>query len=1011
MADRADAHPETATSPGPTSAQTLRRAIDHAAHLLPAQGPITVFIHHNTLHAFEDQSFDDGVQHGGAVFGCKPYLTEENYRDKLRLGRIRPADVREVLQHDLGPRAGERVLGFGTRLHLRAGMMEYPLRIGPPAELAWFMAETDALTRLRRDATPAGQRLPGATRRWVLRDLVTGPVPEVLRPAFARLGGVGRVPRWSDADWEAFALESIWRVAVRGAKRAPLPVTPAARLLRPRDRVLAAGGPDADSCVNELLTRFTAAYLDQGVSRWPLPGREHGFLAAFTALYTGTPGLLDAWAAELPAALREVRGLTGTDLIARELAALKLPPADWPKFLEATVLALRGWGGMVQQVELRADSVAHAVAKGSLDEFLGVRLLLDRLAAESLAARLRPGGLDALPAVAPAAAPLTPEQRAALVFQLAQVLGWSPEALHALTADQWATLYAELAAFPSLQRRRVFHAAFERQFRVQTLDALALHGGRANGTPSSPRFQMICCLDEREESFRRHVEEIAPDAETFGAAGFYSVPMYYRGAADAHFVPLCPVVMKPGHYVCESAATEFEADSCARAGRRKLWGRAAHALHTFSRTAVAGAFLASVFGALASVPLALRVMFPRVTSKLRGRLDAVLQSPPQTVLSLERQTDPPAKESAHLGFTVAEMTAFGRRLLEDIGLTKTFAPFVVILGHGSNSQNNPHKSAYDCGACGGSGGGPNARVLAAILNDPRVRENLRATGIAIPTATRFVGGFHNTCNDTVTVLDGDLVPGGAKPAFDAVLAVIDQAARRNAHERTRRFLSAPLNQSFDAAKRHVEERSEDLGQTRPECGHASNAICVVGRRERTRGLYLDRRAFLTSYDPTQDPTGAVLTRIMGAVVPVCGGINLEYYFSYVDSPGYGSGSKLPHNVTSLLGVMDGAASDLRTGLPWQMVEIHDPVRLMIVLETTTAIARAMIYDHPNIGGLILKGWVQVAVLDIDGPGMHLFQDGEFVPYRPEAVELPRAKSSTDWYRGSRENLPFAEIEA
>ena len=1005
MDHHTDAPPDATNSP----AQVLRHAIDHAAHLLPAPGPITVFIHHNTLHAFEDQSFDDGVQRGGAVFGCKPYLPEDTYREKFRLGRIRPADVREALQFDLGPRAGERVLGFGTRLQLRAGMMEYPLRVGPAVELKWFMTETNALTRLRVDATPAGQRLPGETRRWVLRDLVNGTVPEALRPAFARFGGVGRAARWSDADWEAFTLEAVWRVAVRGAKLAPLPVAPLAKLLRPRDRVLAAGGPDTDAGVNELLTRFTAAYLDQGVSRWPLPERAGGFLAAFTALYTGTPGLLDAWAAKLPETLRSLRGLSATEVVARELAALKLPAGDWVPFLEATFLALRGWGGMVQQVELRADSVAHAIAKGSLDEFLAVRLVLDRLAAEHAAARL--GGLDALPAVAAPAAPLAPEQRAALVFQLAQVLGWSPETLHGLTAAQWTTLYAELAAFPSLQRRRVFHAAFERQFRVQTLDALSLHGGRPNGTPANPRFQLICCLDEREESFRRHVEEVAPDCETFGAAGFYSVAMYYRGAADAHFVPLCPVVMKPGHYVRERAATEFEADSCARATRRKLWGRVGHELHTFSRTAVVGAFIASAFGALASIPLAMRVMFPRTTSRLRSRVSTVLRSPPQTVLSLERAADPPAKESAHLGFTVAEMTAFGRRLLEDTGLTKTFAPIVLILGHGSNSQNNPHKSAYDCGACGGSGGGPNARVLAAILNDPRVREGLRAVGIAVPATTWFVGGFHNTCNDTVTVLDGDLLPPQQLWAFDAVLAAIDQAARRNAHERTRRFLSAPLNQSFDAAKRHVEGRGEDLGQTRPECGHASNAICVVGRRERTRGLYLDRRAFLTSYDPTQDPTGAILTRIMGAVVPVCGGINLEYYFSYVDSPGYGSGSKLPHNVTSLLGVMDGAASDLRTGLPWQMVEIHDPVRLMIVLESTTAIARAMIYGHPNIGGLILKGWVQVAVLDIDGPGMHLFENGEFVPYAVEASELPRAKSSTDWYRGSRENLPFAEIEA
>src|SRR5205823_7058562 len=122
---------------------------------------------------------------------------------------------------------------------------------------------------------------------------------------------------------------------------------------------------------------------------------------------------------------------------------------------------------------------------------------------------------------------------------------------------------------------------------------------------------------------------------------------------------------------------------------------------------------------------------------------------------------------------------------------------------------------------------------------------------------------------------------------------------RNAHERCRRFQSAPLTISFEEARKHVEERAEDLAQVRPEWGHATNAICYVGRRARTRGLFLDRRAFLTSYDSTQDDADAtVLTRTLQAVFPVCGGISLEYYFSHVDPTGYGCGTKLPHNITS-----------------------------------------------------------------------------------------------------------------
>ena len=58
----------------------LKRSVEHVAHLLPAQGPITVFIHHNTLHAFEDLPFAEAVKRGGKVNACQPYLSEDRYR-------------------------------------------------------------------------------------------------------------------------------------------------------------------------------------------------------------------------------------------------------------------------------------------------------------------------------------------------------------------------------------------------------------------------------------------------------------------------------------------------------------------------------------------------------------------------------------------------------------------------------------------------------------------------------------------------------------------------------------------------------------------------------------------------------------------------------------------------------------------------------------------------------------------------------------------------------------------
>ena len=143
--------------------------------------------------------------------------------------------------------------------------------------------------------------------------------------------------------------------------------------------------------------------------------------------------------------------------------------------------------------------------------------------------------------------------------------------------------------------------------------------------------------------------------------------------------------------------------------------------------------------------------------------------------------------------------------------------------------------------------------------------------------------------------------------------------------------------------------------------------------------------------------------------PVCGGINLEYYFSHVDNPGYGCGTA-PAQHHPLLGVMDGAASDLRTGLPWQGVEIHEPVRLMIVCEVAGDVLLRVLERNPMMKQMVGKRWVQLAVLDPHSQRISLFRDGAFQGYRPEAKHLPQAASSIDWYRGWRDFLEFVEIE-
>jgi hypothetical protein len=296
-----------------------------------------------------------------------------------------------------------------------------------------------------------------------------------------------------------------------------------------------------------------------------------------------------------------------------------------------------------------------------------------------------------------------------------------------------------------------------------------------------------------------------------------------------------------------------------------------------------------------------------------------------------------------------------------------------------------------------------------MANRSEVRHLLRERGIDVPDDSWFIGGYHDTCSDDIELFDIDTVPATHHGDLERIRKSLDEARACDAHERARRFESCPPDTGPSAALRHAEERSEHLAQPRPEYGHCTNAVCIVGRRGLTRGLFLDRRAFLVSYDADQDADDRNLASLMAAVVPVCAGISLEYYFSFVDNDRYGCGTKLPHNVTSLMGVMDGHASDLRTGLPWQMVSIHEPVRILFVVETTPERLNGVIETNASLKQLVANRWIRIATIDPDSGHVHVRRDSGFEEFQGQLERLPVSLSSAEWYTGKIEHLPMAWI--
>lgn len=1001
------------------SKRDILDAIEHAAEYLPAQGPITSFVHHNTLHAFEDLPFDEAVQTGGRLFGCEPYLPEQKYRQHLQSGRITLLDLDAALVDDLGDEADRLIASFGSRHALRLAMLTTPLFSGAPHELRWLVSESDALRKFRPGAD-AGirRRMIRDARKWVLANREAAQTDDPLAQTLQRFP-VASLDSWDDATWENFVLQFLWRVCRAGVAKAKKPFLSQeeSSSLRHRDALLATTGGDADALVHEQLIPFCAAFLDQGYAPQTLPNRGQGIYLAFLALYSQPWSAPTAWSAALrrETARQRSKGHSPLDSIEESLTLLGVAAADRAEYIRQTLLALPGWAGMIWQLQSNPRWELPASCHVNLAEFLAVRLTLDRLALQRIVADSADPTLRLDQIVQRCRQPRPGDDdrqlQAFVLFQLAQVRGWRPDELQHLRHEQWTTLAGEVEAFASIERRRIFHAAYERKYARETLDALLCHAKRRDAAAphaATPSFQAITCLDDREESFRRHLEEIDPHCETYGTAGFFGVSMKYRGVEDARFASLCPVSVLPRHQVVELPVYSSVESEKRRAETRRRIGRITHQAHLASRTFVGGT-IAGLFGSVFACVLVVRVFLPQIATYFR-RLAVSLVHTQHTVLRLEQDDTHGGDEEPLHGYCVDEMTDIVGGLLKSIGLTRNWAPLIVLVGHGSSSLNNPHESAYNCGACAGGRGGPNARAFAAMANDARVRAQLAERGLTIPESTHFVGAYHDTTNEGVTFADVDRIPHSHRERFDEALASFAEARRRNAQERCRRFDSAPLNISPADALRHVENRPEDLSQPRPEYNHATNAMCVVGRRDYVRGLFLDRRAFLASYDPTQDDArGTILENQLRAAIPVCAGINLEYYFSTVDPEGYGCGSKLPHNITSLLGVMTGAASDLRPGLSAQMVEIHEPMRLLFVIETTPEVMLRIIAANETIARLAQGAWIQLAVVNFATGQAWRYDGVQFRPYQPTADELPLTPSSQAWFQGQRQPLSCVTI--
>ena len=1070
----------------------LQAIVAHLPHILPGQAPIKNFVHHNTLHGYQHLPFEQALEALEQATGVRAWPTDAEGRALYARGAVTDPDLEAALADRPWLRRAEVLVSAAGRVVTRGEVLRIALLHGADAlaagTLHWHLAELggdsawqdDVPEGTRRGLLEAAARRgggvgePGPRRvRAVVGDLwrscldvlgvsVTAIHPEALADltpsVAAALGGLDPA-----VDHGAEAVHGRMDADTRRRLDALFddPNHSGTSLLR----VLT--GRDLHGMVRPVLVRFLAAFLDEGLAPWRLPGREQGLYAVWRQETRWDLGLdLDG----VPAWRKAYAALPDdpVDAVYAELRRLGLPPDRWEPYLRRVALELPGWFGMLAWRQAHPDHLPGVPV--SLMEGLAIRLFLDGLwirrtigeiwgvpgslkalrahlhahlaEAHVRLARGQPGLPDDLarraellceggPSVvldrwqeladrvwtwelSPAsgrAAGHTAHQSAWRLFRLAQHLGLCGPAVRDLGRSQAELLLGALDAISPQLRGTIWQEAREHHYRAALLAGLQANAGRAEAHVAAASAQVICCIDDREEAFRRHLEEDSPDVETYGAAGFFGLAIAYQGLDDPGLTPLCPVVVRPAHRVTEQARPGVDLDDHRQrqsrliALRRLLWRARSGGLW--------GALGQLLLAPVAVLDLVARLVAPTAAGRGLHAVARRLVPPVPTALAVvAAEPAPPASpEAPRLGYTLPEQIERVAALLRSIGLVERFAPVVVLLGHGSGSLNNPHLAAYDCGACSGRHGGPNARAFAASANRPEVRAGLRERGIDVPDSTRFIGAEHHTADESVIAMDLEDRPAASREAWDRAHAALLRAAAGSAQERCRRFASAPPTPTPLAALRHVIARAWDPSQARPELGHATNAAAIVGRRALSRGLFLDRRAFLVSYDPEVDADGHILENILLAAGPVGAGINLEYYFSALSPDLLGCGTKVPHNVTGLFAVMEGTTSDLRTGLPRQMTEIHDPVRLQLVVEASPARLEAILGRQPGLDELFSGGWVHLIARDPAGGALHLWAERGWRPWTAPAQPPPRAASSLSWVADRTDPLPPALLGA
>ncbi len=463
------------------------------------------------------------------------------------------------------------------------------------------------------------------------------------------------------------------------------------------------------------------------------------------------------------------------------------------------------------------------------------------------------------------------------------------------------------------------------------------------------QYKFFFCIDVRSEAIRRSIEELGPQYQTNGIAGFFGLPLQFRSIEQENFSKRLPVFAKPT--ISFDEKNYYDEKSEKDVVRSRLSERVVQSYFRNMRKAPFASFLYVELFGLLSIERVIGGTWRALMGRLKAKRKYSLgETSKYGNLSLDWDKLSVSEE-------LIDILQKSVSLME---LESNTAPYIFIIGHYAHTSNNHFQSSLNCGACGGHSGEINARFFANLLNRDDVRKRLADRGSPIPEKTKFVAGIHDTVTDQIQFMDLQRLK------TEDFLQIKDLKVKLGQSTK-----SAQVYRNY-ACYHDIEisalKRASNWAETRPEWGLSNNAAFLIAPREKSRHLELDNRVFLHDYNPRSDRDGKALAAILNGPVLVTNWINLQYFASATAPERYGSGNKIIHNITNEQFVIEGGGGDLRIGLSTQSIHdgrklIHEPVRLSVFIASSPQTLEPLIKTSNDIQQLLDSRWVHMFCID------------------------------------------------